>query len=712
MHGHLGPGDRRRMGRTRAAAVGAAALGLLVPLVLGTAAGATGPWQPTTLAGPPGVSPFAGVNGAISCPPVGTSCVAVDDGGAAVVSGPSFTPGTLAPVAGSTTAVAAAGVSCTSTTACVAAGFVDPGPGSYDSPAVETLIGSTWTAQVLADPSGRSAGLRAVSCPAAGSCVAVGSDDGVPMVAALSGTTWQVTDLALPAGAHGVLRAISCPSGTWCVAVGSEGPTGVAGADLVETLSDGAWTPTLGLGPGTTSAVLSGISCPAAGVCVAVGSDSAGAQVEVLANGTWAAAAGPTLPGTTVSLTAVSCPAPGQCQAVGHDGSTPSVPVVAELAHGAWRAAALGAPAGIEAPVDLTLTGVSCRGPDNCDAVGHGVASSARVGISARDAGGMWSDAVVTGAPLATGQGVSCPSATGCVVVGWYADDQAVIHPLVESETGAGTWTPTDLTAGDGSLTSVACPRAGWCRAVGGGLVAGLDHGAWTVSSAPVPTGDVSVDLDAVACPTDTACVAVGQAFSTSGGQALAETLSSGTWTPSLLGSLVDLDALSCPSPSTCVAGGDGVVMTLDHGVWTPDSAGPNAVTGVSCQSASSCTAVGHSPTGQGEVATLSGSTWTWTDLANAGSLDQLSGLSCPTARQCVAVGQYLRGSGTTTRALVESLTDGTWTATVGIDPPGALDVQLAGVSCPVAGTCTAGGTVIGAPVGGLTSAQPLVERS
>jgi hypothetical protein len=66
------------------------------------------------------------------------------------------------------------GVSCTSATACTAAG----GLGTGITPLAERWDGASWTSQVVAIPAGTFAvGFFAVSCTAANECTAVGSDN-------------------------------------------------------------------------------------------------------------------------------------------------------------------------------------------------------------------------------------------------------------------------------------------------------------------------------------------------------------------------------------------------------------------------------------------------------------------------------------------------------------------------------------------------------
>ncbi|MGH9030030.1 MAG: protein kinase domain-containing protein, partial [Acidimicrobiales bacterium] len=133
------------------------------------------------------------------------------------------------------------------------------------------------------------------SCPAVGSCVVVGfyvdvSGGSEGFIATLSSGSWTVitaplNGLGIPAATNpnASLNAVSCPAAGSCVAVGT-----YSGGGLIEALTGGAWAPTSAPGdfPGD---VLEGVSCPSAGTCVAVGTGS----IETLSGGSWTATAQP-----------------------------------------------------------------------------------------------------------------------------------------------------------------------------------------------------------------------------------------------------------------------------------------------------------------------------------------------------------------------------------------------------------------------------------
>jgi hypothetical protein len=133
-----------------------------------------------------------------------------------------------------------------------------------------------------------------VACPASGTCVAVGShpvtDGSEGVISTLLHGEWS-SSVAPLAGvypppatpAFASLSGVACPSPGSCVAVGTYSvgygaPTDTYGrqeAGLIETLSDGAWSPTsaplTGAKPDQYSGALLKDACPATGSCVAVG---------------------------------------------------------------------------------------------------------------------------------------------------------------------------------------------------------------------------------------------------------------------------------------------------------------------------------------------------------------------------------------------------------------------------------------------------------
>ncbi len=285
---------------------------------------------------------------------------------------------------------------------------------------------------------------------------------------------------------------------------------------------------------------------------------------------------------------------------------------------------------------------------------------------------------------------------------------------------------------------------------------------AWSAAQAPLPadaaqTSSQNAALFDVACPSVQNCVAVGDYIpSDSGGtdgssKALAETLSDGTWTPTAVPvnlpdpsqvTYLNLDGVACPAAGACVAIGfyddnqgieKPVTATLSGGTWTsaipplPGNANQKSalLSQVACPARGTCVATGwytdQNGDTQGLIETLTGGTWT-ADQAplpagavpqKASSSELATGLyevKCPAVGNCVAAGNYTGQNGSS-QGLIDTLSDGTWTATRAPLPADAAAnpvVYLLGIACPAPGTCLAGGRYTGQDGRGRDLAETL----
>jgi hypothetical protein len=220
------------------------------------------------------------------------------------------------------------GVSCTSTTACIAVGsFVDSA--GRGAPLVERWDGASWSIQTTPTPPGVSDSmLWGVSCASTTACSAVGSSDnrtGTRFTVAeqWDGVRWSIqTTPTSTAATDTNLNAVSCISPTACTAVGTS-----SGLALAERWNGTRWsiqtTPNIKGAP-----PLEGVSCSSIDACTAVGSSPTLAERW---NGVrWAIQMTPSPVRRIASLSGVSCPSSTVCGAVGdsenHDGDT-SVPL-------------------------------------------------------------------------------------------------------------------------------------------------------------------------------------------------------------------------------------------------------------------------------------------------------------------------------------------------------------------------------------------------
>jgi hypothetical protein len=186
--------------------------------------------------------------------------------------------------------------------------------------------------------------LTGVSCPAVSRCVAVGGYTTAPSPLAIAetwnGSSWALQTLPSPKGAAGTFpQSVFCRSAADCTAVGNY-YNGKDNVPLAEVLTGTAWSvQAVPAPPGDFYSTLNGVSCPAAGDCVAAGystssSSSASTTLAAAWNGHgWATQPTPNPSGAQESfLFGVSCPQPGGCAAVGYYATAPgalSVPFAA-----------------------------------------------------------------------------------------------------------------------------------------------------------------------------------------------------------------------------------------------------------------------------------------------------------------------------------------------------------------------------------------------
>ncbi len=388
------------------------------------------------------------------------------------------------------------------------------------------------------------------------------------------------------------------------------------------------------------------------------------------------------------------------------------------------------------------LVGVSCTSATQCMAVGSYVNSGIAVTLSEAWNGTVWTIEPSTNPAGARGSyftGVSCRSSQACVAVGYYQWGNRDRLTLAEAWNGK-TWTigptvdPKD--AVQSVLSGVSCVSPTWCVAAGYywtslglgeilGLVETWNGTKWVLGAVADPTGAQAVSLSGVSCTSTEACTAVGRYTNgTDNGDplTLAERWDGARWavepSPNPGGAQGSyLTGVSCTSADWCMAAGgfldtDIFARTLAEAwngkswaiVATPNpggSGGPDVyLSGVSCWSASACSAVGETFETVDIPVSLA-YTWDGHDWLPAatpqpqGSMrSELAGVSCPSATSCNGVGYYSDGStsGSTELALDESWSGTSWNVEAMPDPNGALSSELSSVSCISPTMCVAVG--------------------
>lgn len=158
---------------------------------------------------------------------------------------------------------------------------------------------SAWQSETVAPSTLLGQNLRGVSCTKDGTCMAVGSGNGLirllgsteTLAESNAGGSWTLTPTLNPAQADGdAFSAVSCPSDTQCVAVGTQTHSR---RTLAEQWNGSSWTTSRAVDAGVPYTVtpqggspysylaftrLNGISCPAVGNCFAVGTRSSNTQ--------------------------------------------------------------------------------------------------------------------------------------------------------------------------------------------------------------------------------------------------------------------------------------------------------------------------------------------------------------------------------------------------------------------------------------------------
>ena len=526
------------------------------------------------------------------------------------------------------------GVSCTSSRTCMAVGYfiADRGAGTV----AESWNGTSWTIRPTPHPrSDIDASLASVSCTSAGSCTAVGgyatpTQLGKTLAESWNGTAWAIQATPSVAGAHNnYLSSVSCTGAGACTAVGAHETIGQPELPLAESRDGALWRIRPAPGPaGAAVSNLSGVSCPAAGGCAAVGTHVTPAVtsltlVEVWNGTSWAIQAAPTPGGATeAELSAVACPGPTTCTAVGNYRNFLDAQARQKTLAESWNGTSWRIQSAPTVGYGSALSAVSCAGARACMAVGYYLdALGWPVSLVEVWNGTSWKTVPTPNPPGSadiTLTGVSCAAAGACTAVGWYDSSSGAIVTLAESWNGTSWRIQPTLDPGStfSELLAVSCPAAGACTAVGkdteGTLAESWNGTSWRVQATPDPAGVSSIVLSGVSCAAAGVCTAVGSYDNSGSATPLAVSERRTRWV---------IEATPVPRGDL-----------------------PGGLSGVSCAAAGACTAVGYrnGPAGQVPFADAwNGSTWTVQPAPEpSGSRSGvLSGVSCPSSVACAAAG-------------------------------------------------------------------------
>jgi hypothetical protein len=285
------------------------------------------------------------------------------------------------------------------------------------------------------------------------------------------------------------------------------------------------------------------------------------------------------------------------------------------------------------------------------------------------------------------------------------------VHPAAERWNGS-AWklaTPT----GGATLHDVSCISSSKCFAVGQRVASNGNRlpvllrwtgTGWTSVSLSLPSATY-MNLDGIDCATSTSCLAVGGRSNGSGTpfRTLVYRYNGSGWSrpsspsPTTSGNGSRFSAVSCVTGTDCfVAGAAGNSTLVErwrggttwHRVTTPNPRAYNNLRGISCVSATSCTAVGDVTTNSFAMNAVAlrfnGSSWS-TKVFAAGN-SSLRDVSCSSSAVCMAVGN--KGQAT----LAPRHTSSGW-STTSPPAPGSSYNYLHGIDCLSGGSCRSVGS-------------------
>jgi len=326
--------------------------------------------------------------------------------------------------------------------------------------------------------------LANISCASSSSCMAVGSASNGSVELGYA-TFWNGTKwVEWGSSSRGSFKGVSCPSTSFCTAVG--GATG--GGTFSETWNGSSWSVAATPNPSGENAQLKDVSCTSSTACTAVGSyyTTANGYVPLAErwNGTQWSLQSPALPaeGRTTEFSDVSCSSATDCIAVGTTplkvGEGPYYEATPFAEHWDGTSWSITTTVNPSTPSDQ-LYKVSCSAANSCVALGGSEGSQ----FAEYWDGSKWSLtsslATPSGAvgPISMGD-VTCSSSTSCVAVGTYATEKKFSVIVAKSSTLAETWNGKE----------------------------------WTIQSSPNSTGNNINALEGVSCSSSVACIAVGSA--------------------------------------------------------------------------------------------------------------------------------------------------------------------------------------------------------
>jgi hypothetical protein len=333
-----------------------------------------------------------------------------------------------------------------------------------------------------------------VSCSGPANCMLVGysavseASHQLTFAEHWNGTTWTV--VPTPNGnpnSNNALSGIACPSANACVAVGYYADTSSNNQTLVEWWNGTSWSIVSSPSPDAHYNNLGGVSCTSVTNCVAVGNMGSPAQSLIESwNGTvWSVVPSPNGTGNNF-MGSVSCPLPNNCMALGTSGALPLFE--------SWNGSAWSIVPSPSSALPVELFDVTCTNPSFCVAVGdqHAASMSYPSFIEMWN-GSSWSIVPSPNMPSSDENilnGVSCSDPANCVATGHWSDAaDTTDHTFIEHWDGT-SWSivsspntgPTD----QNDLDGVTCTAVTQCITVGSASLASNNSVPSLIESAPV----------------------------------------------------------------------------------------------------------------------------------------------------------------------------------------------------------------------------------
>jgi uncharacterized protein YktA (UPF0223 family) len=344
------------------------------------------------------------------------------------------------------------GVSCVSSSFCMSVGTYDVGQYSYTLGEKGTSAGWAIVSTYL-PPSAIHSELDGVSCTSSSFCMAVGTYS-TGQYSYTLGEEWNGKEWANigtffpPSATRSELNGVSCTSSSFCMAVGTYS-TGQYSYTLGEEWNGKEWA-NIGtyFPPSATHTSLKGVRCTSTTFCMATGSYSTGTgQYSYTLGEEWNGKEWVNIttfiPKTAVNseLDAVSCTATTFCMATGTYSTGQYSYTLGEEWNGKeWANITTFFPG---TAVQSELNGVSCTSSIFCMAVGTYSTGQYSYTLGNAWNGTEWSN-VTTFFPRESAvhsslAGASCTSTTFCMAMGTYSTGQ-YSYPLGNEWTGEGQW--------------------------------------------------------------------------------------------------------------------------------------------------------------------------------------------------------------------------------------------------------------------------------